>query len=662
MFIQWTITDKVGCAILETQGKPMTEWAEAALDELDHLLDSVRETDVDGIVFAMNKENKMAFDLGSNLQCFKTLVSRGNINQLVNKAYRVFAKVTELPIPSIAAIEGPWLGVGFSFALACTARVMQDSKTALLGFPEGMFAMLPGMGGTQRLPRLIGYPAFDLILKGKMLTAAQSQELGLADIVIPTDKDFLVEASHFLRAIASDPLRISRPSIVFSDVDSRVDESRRAVIKSNRGRHIPGLMLAIEALQNGLKLPLNEALDLEKDCYLKAAILPEALGSINTFFLQQSTNNPTNAIPREYVPKTIKKVGIIGFGTMGVGIAADILRRMRIPVIVKDSPQGLAHGRKALATTLDRLKAPTEDLMPLLIEVSEYGSEFAEVDLVIEAVFENLELKYQIYNDLCLVIKEDCIIASNTSTIPITRLAEPIVNPARFIGAHFFSPVPWMDLLEIIRGEQTSPNTVFDAIAFAAAIKKRPLVCNDSPGFVVNALLLPYFVKTFELLESGVSITDIDGAMLNFGMPVGPVRLIEEVGIDVPYNSFKAMGLKPPQTLENVVGAGRLGLKKSGQGFFLADGNVDPDVLPLISHQSNNNNLTREEIQTLLYTAFVVEGKHLLQKKVVDNCEDVDIGAIWGLGFPSEKGGPLKWADLTGLSGVLFDSLFYSKD
>jgi len=658
MLVEWKVINRIGLATLQTQGKPIANWAEDALNELDRLLDSIKETDVDGIVFAV--DNDKAFELGAILQYIDTAVSTKEFDGLVDRAYQVCEKVLQLPVPTVSAIGGSWLGPSFSFALACTARVMQDSKTSAVGFPEGMFAMFPGMGGTQLLPRLIGYPAFDMIVKGKLLTAANGHELGLVDRVIPMEKDLVSEAMDFVRQIASDPSILSRPTFDFADVDEQAEKSRQAAVKAYRGRKIPGLMLAIDALQKGLKQPLKEALSLEKDCYLKAAVSPEVRGSINTFFLRQKTNKASTMIPADYNPKAIKKIGIIGFGTMGIGIAADILRHMRVPVVVKDNPQGLANGRKALETMLNRLKAPAEELMPLLIETTEYGAEFADVDLVIEAVFENLELKHQIFMDLCAVVKQDCIIASNTSTIPITRLAEKVTNPARFVGAHFFSPVPWMELLEVIRGEQTGQDTIYDAIAFAAAIRKRPLVCNDSPGFVVNALLRPYFITTFELLESGVPIPDIDGAMLSFGMPVGPIRLIEEVGIDVPYNSFKASGLVPSKTLENMVKAGRLGLKKSGKGFFLADGSVDPDALPLIPGQNNQIKIPREEIQTKLFTAFVTEGDNLLQLKVIDSCEAVDMGAIWGLGFPSDKGGPMKWSDLTGLSEKLFNKRFYS--
>lgn len=382
-------------------------------------------------------------------------------------------------------------------------------------------------------------------------------------------------------------------------------------------------------------------------------------GIEHTVSLRKRTDNPREMIPPAMKAKEISKVAIIGFGTMGVGIAVDVLRRMRIPVIAKDTEKGLENGMMMLKKNLEALKLPVNELLGLLTPTTVYGKEFSDVDLVIEAVFENYDLKQLVYQDLCKVVGKDCIIASNTSTIPITKLAANVEGPERFIGAHFFSPVPRMELLEVIKGELTSQQTIYDLIGFAASIKKRPLICNDSPGFVVNALLLPYFQTTFELLEKGVSIEAIDGAMVKFGMPVGPVRLIEEVGIDVPYNSFYAIGLTPPDTLKNMVENGRLGFRKSGKGFFLKDGSVDPDALPFIAVKSKGPGLNSQNIQEMLLSCFVKKGQELLDSKVVDDPGDIDIGAIWGLGFPTNTGGPLKWADLSGLSTKLFGVTFY---
>ncbi len=382
-------------------------------------------------------------------------------------------------------------------------------------------------------------------------------------------------------------------------------------------------------------------------------------GMENTLRLRKKTDNPREMIPSNIKPKSTGKVAIIGFGTMGVGIAVDVLRYMGIPVLVKDTEKGLENGIAMLKKTLESMKQPADELVKLVTTTTEFGKEFADVDLVIEAVFENFDLKQQIYGDICKVVSEECIVASNTSTIPITKLAVGVVKPERFIGAHFFSPVPKMDLLEVIKGELTNEQTIYDVVNFAADIKKRPLICNDSPGFVVNALLTPYFQATYELLEKGVSIEDIDGAMREFGMPVGPIRLTEEVGIDVPYNAFNASGMTPPATLSNMVKAGRLGFRKCGKGFFLKDGSVDPEALPLIAVGNDRIQITRPEIQESLMKCFAEKGKELLDTNVVSDPGDVDMGALWGLGFPVNTGGPLKWSDNAGVSTKLFGAKFY---
>jgi len=232
-----------------------------------------------------------------------------------------------------------------------------------------------------------------------------------------------------------------------------------------------------------------------------------------------------------------------------------------------------------------------------------------------------------------------------------------VTRPERFGGLHFFSPVWLMQLVEVIRGEQTSQETVDNLLNFAAAIKKRPIVCRDNAGFVVNALLFPMLLETFKYIEEGNAIEKVDKAMTAFGMPVGPIRLTDEVGIDVPYKIFKGMGIRQ-ETLANVVEAGRMGLKKSGKGFFLKDGSVDPEILPLIARK-NTRELTMEQIQEGLLEAMVKTGKDLLDRKVVDNVRMIDVGMIWGVGFPADKGGPMKWADLTGMSHRLFGKNFY---
>ena len=261
------------------------------------------------------------------------------------------------------------------------------------------------------------------------------------------------------------------------------------------------------------------------------------------------------------------------------------------------------------------------------------------------------------YGELCKVVRDDCIVASNTSSIPITSMAPYVVKPERFGGIHFFSPVWLMQLVEVIRGEKTSQETIDNLLNFAALIKKRPLVCRDNAGFVVNAMLFPETTEAFRYIEEGNAIEKVDRAMTRFGLPVGPIRLTDEVGIDVYHKVYVGMGIVQ-ETIKNVVEAGRLGLKKSGKGFFLKDGSVDPEVLPLIAKRQPQER-SEEEIQMGLFTAMVKVGKDLLDRKIVDDVRMIDVGVIWGLGFPADKGGPMKWADLIGLSKTLYGKNFY---
>jgi 3-hydroxyacyl-CoA dehydrogenase len=422
-------------------------------------------------------------------------------------------------------------------------------------------------------------------------------------------------------------------------------------------------MLALKSMHEGLKLPLEQGLEMEKANFVEVVLSKEAKGSINTFFIKGMTDKPKAMMTKGFIPKPLNKAAVLGFGTMGRGIVIEILRNTKLPVLVKDIPEALEPGKAFVRKILDgmaekkRLKEPVDEIMARLTAVSEYTAAFREMDVVIEAVFEEIGVKKQVYGELCRVIREECIVASNTSSIPITSMAPYVTKPERFGGLHFFSPVWLMQLVEVIRGEKTAQETIDNLLNFAGLIRKRPIVCRDNAGFVVNAMLFPNLVNALKYIEEGNPIEKVDRAMTRFGMPVGPIKLTDEVGIDIPYKVFVGMGIKQ-DTLKNVVESGRLGLKKSGKGFFLKDGSVDPEVLPLIAKRPPHE-LSEEEIQMGLLTAMVRVGKDILDRKVVDDVRMIDVGIIWGLGFPADKGGPMKWADLIGLSKKLYGKNFY---
>jgi 3-hydroxyacyl-CoA dehydrogenase/enoyl-CoA hydratase/carnithine racemase len=658
------VVDKSGIGVItfDVVGEAMNTWTEDAFIGFDRVMQELEiAKGIRGIIFISGKpENFLA---GANLKLLSQIESAEEVRRTLDLFHGSFARLIALKFPSVAAIHGHCLGGGLEFSLACTARIAKEGKNTLIGLPECNVGLFPGGGGTQRLPLLIGYGAFELILKGTMLPAAKAYDLGIVDRLIPAEGDLLASARALLEEVIAGTANLKRPVQDFSQIDAVAEMAKAGILKATKGREIPGPMLALKSMHEGLKLPLEQGLEVEKANFVEVVLSKEAKGSINTFFIKGMTDKPKAMMTKGFVPKPLGKAAVLGFGTMGRGIVIEILRNTKLPVLVKDIPEALEPGKAFVRKILDgmaekkRLKEPVDEIMARLTAVSEYTAAFGEADIVIEAVFEAIGVKKQVYGELSRVVREDCIVASNTSSIPITSMAPFVVKPERFGGLHFFSPVWLMQLVEVIRGEKTAQETIDNLLNFVGLIRKRPIVCRDNAGFVVNAMLFPNLVNALKYIEEGNPIEKVDRAMTRFGMPVGPIRLTDEVGIDIPYKVFVGMGIKQ-DTLKNVVEAGRLGLKKSGKGFFLKDGSVDPDVLPLIAKRPPHE-AGEEEIQMGILTAMVRMGKDILDRKIVDDVRMIDVGMIWGIGFPADKGGPMKWADLIGLSQKLYGKNFY---
>lgn len=659
---QLKVEGNIGIASFDVVDDAMNTWTDAAIASFAELMGMLeKDKSLKGIILISGKPDN--FFAGANLKMLADLSNPDDVRKVLQLFHGSFNRLENLGIPVVSAIHGFCLGGGLELTLAGSARIAREGRVTLIGLPECNVGVFPGGGGTQRLPRLIGTNAVELIVKGTMIPASEALRLGIIDRLIPADGDLLNAAKKFIGEIIAGKVNLKRPKQDFSKIDEIVGTLKWEAIKSARGRSLPGPMLALDAIQRGVKVSLAEGLEIEKSNFIEVVLSKESKGSINTFFLKGMTDKPRTMMTKRFIPKPLKKIAVLGFGTMGRGIVIELITNMKIPVIVKDISESLETGEAFVRNILDgmaekkRLKVPVDDAINLITVTSDYQAGFNNVDLVIEAVCEDLKVKEQIYGELCKVVKEDCIIASNSSSIPITTMARYVTHPARFGGIHFFSPVWLMQLVEVIRGGETSQDTVDNLLNFSASIKKRPIVCRDNVGFVVNALLFAMLQETFRCLEGGNTIEKIEKSMLVFGMSVGPIHLADEVGIDVSYKALKGMGTLQ-ETLANVVESGRLGLKKSGKGFFLKDGSVDPEVLPLIV-QRQKKDLPISKIQQVLLEAMVKTGKDLLDRNVVDDVRMIDIGMIWGVGFPSDKGGPMKWADLTGMSKQLFGKNFY---
>ncbi len=658
-----TTQDRVGVVEIDVPGQPMNTWTEAAIEAFLALLEELEHAQgLKGIFFISCKPGN--FHAGADLNMLNKMKNKEETGKALDIFHAAFNRLEALPFPTLAAIEGHCLGGGMEFALACSARIAKDSKATQMGLPECSLGIFPGAGGTQRLPRLIGLPAIELILRGTILPAAKAREAGIVDKLIQADEDLLTEARSFLAQIVSGEVALDRKTHDFSNIDQVAAMAVQGVLKATRGREIPGPLLAVKSMQEGLKVSLKQGLEVEKNNFVEAVLSNQAKGSIHTFFLKTMSDKPASLTSKGFKPRAINKVGVLGFGTMGRGIVIDILRQTQIHVVVRDVEAALEPGKAFVHKILDgmaqkkKLKAPVEDLMGRLTVTAEYDELFQDVDLVIEAVFEDINVKEQVYREICGKVPAQCIIASNTSSIPLASMSPFVTGPERFAGLHFFSPVWMMQLVEIVRGTQTSQETVDNLLTFTGAIRKRPVVCKDHPGFVVNAVLFPYFLSALNFIEGGNAIEEVDRTFESFGMPIGPIRLMDEVGIDVCYNVIKGRKLEQ-HTLKNLVDAGRFGLKKSGKGFFLQDGAVDPEVFPMVS-QSDARKLGSEEMVSHVLTEMITVAKDLLDKGIVDDPRMVDLGMIWGTGFPADRGGPLKWSDLTGLSTRTFGKPFYS--
>ena len=504
--------------------------------QLERILDDLSRRKPKGVVFISAKPD--VFIAGADIKELEKIRDAAQAEELSRAGHRIFAKIEQLGVPSVAAIDGACLGGGCELALACRYRVATDNPKTQIGLPETQLGIIPGWGGTQRLPRLIGLrAALGIIVAGKSVSATRALKMGLVNAVVP---------AVALRAAAIKLVTTGRRTsgAVFLDnlwlVRKIIGQiARRQTLAKTRG-HYPAPLKAIDAMVQGLAGSLERGLDTEARLFGEVATTSQCKNLIRVFFLREKYSK-LRLREAASAPK-IEKVGVLGAGVMGAGIAQWCSSR-GLTVRLKDiKPEYVAAGVKRIAEIYrDGLKR--RKLTKLQVEhglarvhpTTDYSG-FGDCDLVIEAVLEKIEVKRDVFEELIPLLGDDCVIASNTSAIPIDELAEASGQPEGFVGIHFFNPVHRMPLVEIVRGTETAPEVLAAAVEFAKQLKKIPIVVNGAPGFLVNRLLMPYLNEAGVLLSEGVGVETIDRAMLDFGMPMGPLRLIDEVGIDVAYD------------------------------------------------------------------------------------------------------------------------------
>jgi 3-hydroxyacyl-CoA dehydrogenase/enoyl-CoA hydratase/3-hydroxybutyryl-CoA epimerase/enoyl-CoA isomerase len=598
------------------------------------------------------------------------------VRQLLERGQALLQRIESLPCPTVAAIEGPCLGGGLEIALALDHRLVSTHPRTELGLPEVKVGLIPGWGGTQRLPRLIGPSlALEMICTGESITASRAAEIGLAFDAVPGDR-LLEEAQRLLllsrqlndwpeiRRRKQQPLGLSEEQHAYTFA-----VARGQVWQKTRGRPQAPLV-ALEVVEKTVNLPLADGLQHEREAFLRLAVGSEARNLIAVFFQQQRLQKDPGVANPQVVPRTIERVGVLGAGVMGCGIASVLARRGCLVQLLDVSAEILQNALQRIErgllerVQLGRMK-PQEAADTLArIGTTQTLAAMADRDLVIEAVTENEDLKTRLLGELETHVGAETLIVSNTSTLSISRMARTLQKPQRFAGLHFFNPAERMPLVEVVRGEASDDVTIATLVAFAKRIGKTPIVVRDSPGFLVNRLLFPYLNEAMLMLEEGATPRQIDQAAVEFGMPMGPVTLQDVVGLDTALYAGRVLQQAFPdrfvesRIVAELVQAGRLG-QKSGAGFYNYSrdpkhGSDDPALEPILERcRRGKRSLSNEEITDRLFLPMLLEATRVLSEQIVRDAGDVDMGLILGTGFPAWRGGILRWADEIGLASIL---------
>lgn len=599
----------------------------ALVAELDRILDELIADKPGGVVFISGKPG--TFIAGADIKQIAQISDAATGERLARAGHAMFAKIAALP--SVAAIDGACLGGGCELALACRARVASDNPKTQIGLPETQLGIIPGWGGTQRLPALVGLrAALDIIVPGKTLDAKRALKVGLVDAVVPE----IALRNAAVKALKPRPRSTPAwpPDFLVRSI------ARQRTLAQTRG-HYPAPLRAIEVAGRGY--------DGEAKALGEMAATPVAKNLIRVFFLREKYSK----LKVGDSPVKIRKVGVLGAGVMGAGIA-QWCSACGLTVRLKDlKPEFVGAGMKRIAATyreaVQRHKLSELAAQQGLARVhptTDYSG-FADCDLVIEAVLEKLDVKRAAFAEL----PGWGMLASNTSAIPIDELASVTGRAEQFVGIHFFNPVHKMPLVEVVRGSRTAPATVAAAVEFVKQLKKIPVVVNSAPGFIVNRILLPYLNEAGTMLGEGIDLTAIDEAMLKFGWPMGPLRLIDEVGVDVSLDVARELAeafpgkLKVAPVLEQLHQAGAKG-RKGGRGFYSYAGKKE-----LPEEKFRGRALAAGEIQERLMAVMVAEAKEVLRAGIVASDEDIDVAMIFGTGFPPFRGGLVKWARDTGV-------------
>lgn len=663
----------------DLQNESVNKFNRVTLDDLDAAVQAVKaHPEIRGLLVTSGKN---FFIVGADITEFGGVFAHGRdyIQDWTMDIHRIFNAFEDLDIPKVVAINGFALGGGFEMCLANDYRVMSDK--AQVGLPELTLGLIPGFGGIIRLARVIGVAkAIEWISSTRPRKAADALADGAVDEVAEHDKLRDTALAALKRAIAGEidwqakrALKLQAVEVPGDAADSYFEGVRAELAKTTNPEQYPASKAFLDVIEKSADMARDQAVAVEAEHFAGVAVTPQADALIGLFLADQVIKRA--AKKNAAAAREVKKAAVLGAGIMGGGIAYQAATK-GTAVIMKDIGQaqldlGMNEAEKQLARQLQRgrISEDKKNATLKLIEPSLSYDGFNAVDIVIEAVTENIKVKDTVLKEAENALREDAILASNTSTISITELAKGLQRPANFVGMHFFNPVPVMPLVEVIRGEQSSDEAIDTAVALALSMGKSPIVVQDCPGFLVNRVLFPYFGAFDRLIKDGACLIKIDQVMEDFGWPMGPAYLSDVIGLDTCVHASKVLADGFPDRMkadytgatEALFKADRLG-QKNGKGFYkyvaddsgrkrkTADDEVKDILAPHVDAAAPGSvDFTAEEIRDRLMLAMCNEVARCIDEKIVASPEEADMALIMGLGFPRFRGGALRYIDQTGL-------------
>ncbi len=665
---------------LDLKGESVNKFDNPTLAELAEVVGLLKaDPEVKGLLLISGKE--VGFVVGADINMFLGLFRQPE-EQLIEylmSVHKVFSAMEDFDFPTVTAIHGFAVGGGMELATSTSYRVM--ATTARIGFPETKLGIFPGWGGTVRLPRLIGADhAIEWITGGDHHSAEESLKLGVVDAVVAPEKlreaalDLLAQAMAGRRDWKA-RRRVKLSPLALNPVESRmVFESSKAFVGGKFGPNYPAPLAAVASMERGSTHGRDEALAIEAEDFARVAKSPTTFALVTNFLGDQFVGKLAKKLAKSGT--RVKSAGVLGAGIMGGGIAHQSAAK-GTPIVMKDIDEkalalGLAEASKLLAKAVERGKMTPMGMAEVLTRIRPTLSfgDFQGIDLVVEAVTENEKVKKLVLAEVESHLRADAILASNTSTISITRLGEGLSRPENFCGMHFFNPVNRMPLVEVIRGRRSSDLAVATTVGYALAMGKTPIVVNDCPGFLVNRVLIPFFLAFDSLVNDGVDFKRIDKVMETFGWPMGPAYLLDVVGTDTAYHAIQVMAQGFPDRMaaadksavDVMYELKRFG-QKNGKGFYayvtdkkgFPKKEVDPEVAAILKplvRQDTSATISDQDIIDRMMLPMIIECSRCLEDQIVTTAVEVDMGLLYGLGFPTFRGGALYYAGAVGLQAL----------